>query len=566
MLWVLLWILLLITACPKPEQASFTLNLQEAAPGTVVVASLKNMTGIGAKVTVAQKNAQIVSTSASTVSFKIPNVGNDEIGEQPVIIQADNKSASGKIKIIRSEFSLDRGRASRGEKITGTVRGIALEGAKLSIAGKTLNLTILSKNKFTFVIPNTSPSDIQQVWLEPKNGTVRSVNIEVLGKVVSNRVSVIVNPAKVSQAKALLQQLGFKLSTALQDLGSNGECSGEYAEIDIGGIPLGQALERLKALEEDGTLLYIDPVSDWDTGSIDHIGAIGANTAHEINIYGTGVMIAILDTGVSPHSEIDSRLRTDLGYNFVANNNNTKDDFDDKSTNYKNDGHGTAIAVLAAGATLGVAPAAEIMPIKVCDSKGSCLSSNVILGVCRALEKAPDRKNLVLNLSLGGDTQVRALDAILRYALDEGVLIAAAAGNLGLDGSPAHYPAAYLLEGLVAVGSVKPHKNYWIPSDFSTRGKYLDIAAPGEFLKSGSPNGTSSPIYDNYRGTSFATPLVAGALALWRSANPTMSPAEIEQGLKDSATDLTQIGCPKNICTPEAVGTGLLNLSEEPTN
>ena len=567
MLWVLLLILLLITACPKTgsKEASFTLNLTEAAPGTVVIASLKNMSSTGAKVSVAQKSAQVVSTSADTVSFKIPNVGNDEFGVQKVVIQSAGKTASNTIKIIHAKFALDRDRTTHGEKITGTVRGIVLEGAKVSVAGKQVAIKILSSTKFTFLIPQTAPVDVQQVRLEPKNGPVLTQGIEILGNVVKKKVSVIINPAKVSQAKALLKQLGFTLSSELKDLGSKGACSSKYAEIDIGSVSLGQALETLKALEEDGILLHIDPVTEWDTGgqSIDHLAAIGARRAHARNIYGTGVMIAILDTGVSKHVEIEARLRTDLGYNFVANNNKTNDDFDDPTTVYKKDGHGTPIAILAAGYESGVAPEAEIMPVKVCDAKGICLSSNVILGVCHALEKAPDRKKLVLNLSLGGDTKVRALEAILRYALDEGVLVAAAAGNKGLDGSPTHYPAAFLLEGLVSVASLKPENSYWVPSDFSTRGKYVDIAAPGEFIRSGSPSSLQKA--DNiYSGTSFATPLVAGALALWRSVEPKMSPADIEQGLKESATDLTKIGCSKNVCIPEAVGVGVLNLINQP--
>ena len=521
------------------------------------------MSSTGAKISVAQKSAQVVSTSADTISFKIPNVENDEFGVQKVVIQSVDKTASNTIKIIHAKFALDRDRTTHGEKITSTVRGIVLEGAKVSVAGKQVAIKILSPTKLTFVIPKTAPVDVQQVRLEPKNGPVLTQGIEILGNVVKKKVSVIINPSKVSQAEAFIKQLGFTLSNELKNLGSKGACSGEYAEIDIDGIPLGQALEKLKVLEEDGILLHIDPVADWSTGSVDYLDTIGARRAHARNIYGTGVMIAILDTGVSRHIEIEARLRTDLGYNFVANNSKTNDDFDDLTTAYKKDGHGTPIAVLAAGDQSGVAPEAEIMPVKVCDAKGICLSSNVILGVCHALEKAPDRKKLVLNLSLGGDTKVRALEAILRYALDEGVLIAAAAGNEGLDGSPTHYPAAFLLEGLVAVASLKPENSYWVPSDFSTRGNYIDIAAPGEFIKSGSPSSLQK--VDNiYSGTSFATPLVAGALALWRSVEPKMSPADIEKGLKESATDLTRIGCPKNVCTPEAVGVGMLNLVYQP--
>ncbi|MER3483885.1 MAG: hypothetical protein C4332_12750, partial [Meiothermus sp.] len=59
--------------------------------------------------------------------------------------------------------------------------------------------------------------------------------------------------------------------------------------------------------------------------------------------------------------------------------------------------------------------------------------SNVVKGVCYALSQVPDRSKLVLNLSLGGDTPVDVLEAILKYALGKGTLIAAAGGNQGPD-------------------------------------------------------------------------------------------------------------------------------------
>ena len=567
-LWILLSILLLITACPDPsttsKTASFTLNLSQGAPGTVVIASLKNMTGIGATVTVAEKPAKIVSTSVNQVSFEIPNVAAEKYGIQKVVIKSGKQTASNRLKIIHAKFSLNKSRAARGETVIGTIQGISLDNAKLSVANKEVDFQKISNTKFSFVIPKDAPSNVQQVRITPKNGRELTSGIEILGNVVKNKVSIVVNPAKVAGIKAILSGLGFDVSGQLKELGGKGACAGEYAEIDIGGIPLGEALEKLKALEDDHTLFYIDPVADWVLGgeAVDHIGVIGADDAHKRRLSGKGTMIAILDTGVNPHSDIETKIRYDLGYNFVGNNKDVKDNYNDKSLPYKNEGHGTPIAVLAAGDELGVAPKAEIMPVKVCDKNGSCLSSNVILGVCHALEKAPNRKKLVINLSLGGDTRVKALEAILRYALDEGVLVAAAAGNQGLHGSPTHYPAAFILEGLVSVGALKQKEREWLPADFSTRGN-VDISAPGENLSSG-PASREAPIVVGFKGTSFATGLVSGALAIWRQAHPEMTPAEIEKAIVDSATDLVKAGCPVTVCTPDAVGAGMLNLSVEP--
>ena len=422
---------------------------------------------------------------------------------------------------------------------------------------------------------------------------------------------------------------------------------------------------------------------------------------------GSGTLIAVLDTGVGngPVTELGARLRSDLAYDFVNQDDIAEDDFD-QAADGTIEGHGTPIAVLAAGSASGVAPNAEILPIKTCDKDGKCLSSDVILGVCYAITEAQaEDKSLVINLSLGGDTPVDALEAVLDYALSQNVLVAAAAGNEGEFGSPIHYPAAHDLPGLVAVGALEaptlscvdfeeqkinpdvsysvgqgfndngvditfkpftfstgeiydlgnasitgddtnkslypnningdfafdfalegitltyfdqggtenlevngelqvvgalsefndttlggvnltvtsvtvgsgiigvlklegtitqfaiggqelfidnicPIKNSaWQTADFSTRGDYVDISAPGKAIRSSSP----SNVYSDYEGTSFSTPLVAGALALWREAKPTETAVNIETELKNSALDFGFL--------PVEVGAGLLNLS-----
>ena len=113
--------------------------------------------------------------------------------------------------------------------------------------------------------------------------------------------------------------------------------------------------------------------------------------------------------------------------------------------------------------------------------------------------------------AVGGDTPVEALKIALQAALGQGIPVAAAAGNQGTQGSPAHYPAALDLPGLVAVGALDRNLS---PASYSTQGVYVDLAAPGTGLECVTPGGGQGQC----TGTSFATPLVAGAMALWLSA------------------------------------------------
>ncbi|MDX2006326.1 MAG: S8 family serine peptidase [Meiothermus sp.] len=326
-------------------------------------------------------------------------------------------------------------------------------------------------------------------------------------------------------------------------------------------------------LEKLGIVFQADPHSLGGVDAVNYIGGVGLPGAiSDRRRTGKGVTIAILDTGVG-HPDLANFMGAQFlnntrilpGFNFVANNNDIRDDFDvpdPTETSTPAGGreryHGTIAAVLAAGESTsprqlgGVAPGANILPVKVCDSAGRCLASNVVKGVCYALNQVADRSKLVLNLSFGGDTPVDVLEAILAYAIRQNVQVAAAGGNQG-NNAPKHYPAAFSIPGLVAVAALGLDGSTWFPAPFSSRGPnqtYLDIAAPGADI------GFAFPIF-NYNGTSFATPLVAGAMALWREANPTLTPLQIEEGLKKSATVL-----PGRAATE--VGAGLLNLSSQP--
>lgn len=469
-------------------------------------------------------------------------------------------------------ISLSPAEVTRGETIAVTIKGFSTDGIKVFFANSTVQFVIVDKQKFTLLIPQVAPVGVQEIRVE--SGDKRpTANVKILGNIIANELVITLKP-NVNRADAIkqIEDLGFRFVQPFQSLEgkeADNPCSGELGTINVGNKPLGQALAELEKLN---IVFQADPQSGWGYDAVNYIGGVGAPAAQSRGRTGKGVTIAILDTGVG-HPDLanfmgiqfPNNTRILSGFNFVANNTTVTDDFDvpdpteTTSTPVGRERyHGTIAAVLAAGESTsprllgGVAPQANILPVKVCDSAGRCLASNVVKGVCYALNQVQDRSKLVLNLSFGGDTPVDVLEAILAYAIRQNVQIAAAGGNQG-NNAPKHYPAAFSIPGLVAVAALGLDGTTWFPAPFSSRGPnqtYLDIAAPGADI------GFAFPIY-NYNGTSFATPLVAGAMALWREANPTLTPLQIEEGLKKSATVL-----PGRAATE--VGAGLLNLSSQP--
>ncbi len=457
---------------------------------------------------------------------------------------------------LNQAVTLSVKRAARGEQVILTVQtSLPSFGNTIWVAGMPAQVFPNGLNSIKFIIPPGIPGGMQTVTLQNANLTV-STNIGVLGDVKPKTLIAIFKPGvQALDVINLLAQHSFKLiafhplTPPMKPQPPENACSGALGEIDVGGTPLGQALEEL---EQHDIVRNVDPESLWGIGAANHLEASGAPLAHQNHFRGQGTTIAVLDTGVSAHPELGKRLLSNQGYSFV----NDKLASDDDILN----GHGTPVAILAAGTSLGVAPAAQVLPIDVCNSQGQCLASDIIQGVCHALNKAPNGMGkLILNLSLGGDTPVEAMKAILEYAVGQGTLIAAAAGNQGSNNGGKqliwhqrlkHYPAAFDLTGLVAVGALEFKKvTGWGVADFSSEGTYVDIAAPGVNIRSGAPDGMNK----TYSGTSFATPLVAGGLALWRQARPGQTSALIYKSLITTTTPLEQ---PKTL-----IGNGMLNLS-----
>ncbi|MFE4634443.1 S8 family serine peptidase [Streptomyces sp. NPDC056773] len=279
---------------------------------------------------------------------------------------------------------------------------------------------------------------------------------------------------------------------------------------------------------------------------------IGADRAWQAGFDGTGVKIAVLDTGVD-------KTHQDLKNQVVGEKN-----FSDSPDTADRVGHGTHVASIAAGTgaasggTLkGVAPGAKVISGKVLDDRGYGSDSAVIAGMEWAVAEGAD----IVNLSLGsrdfpGVDPVEA--AVDRLSAQKGVLFAVAAGNDGAGESTVGSPGS--ADAALTVGAVDDKD---VIAEFSSRGPRVgdgavkpDLTAPGVGITAAAAPGSKldtapgaqhpAPGYLQLDGTSMATPHVAGAAALLKQKNPGWTGTELKGALtastKDGAAGVQQQG------------------------
>lgn len=193
------------------------------------------------------------------------------------------------------------------------------------------------------------------------------------------------------------------------------------------------------------------------------------------------VSIAVIDTGINIKLEY-FKGKLQKGYNAIDDSDNIED----------NNGHGTHIAGIIS--SMGNA---NILPIKALDDNGNGQS----ITVANAIKYAVEHEVKVINLSLGGRNYDRLLEEIIQYALDNGCLVIASAGNTY--GEAVIYPACF--DGVLSVGAIDREGNV---CKFSNRGDAVDVYAGGEKIVSILPNGE----FEEKSGTSQACAFVSGAV------------------------------------------------------
>ncbi|MCD0443104.1 S8 family serine peptidase [Glycomyces sp. A-F 0318] len=256
---------------------------------------------------------------------------------------------------------------------------------------------------------------------------------------------------------------------------------------------------------------------------------ISADAVWETGVDGSGVTVAVLDTGIDDtHPDLAGQVAATA--NFT-----TTEDYRDRN------GHGTHVASIVAGTgdpRSGVAPGADLVVGKVLDDGGGGQVSWLIDGMEWAAEQDADVVNMSLGLSPGHYEAPMLTDAIDELSDSTGVLFVVAAGNAGCDaciGSPGDAPSA------LTVGAVD-HDD--VLADFSNRGPVYegfglkpDITAPGVDIWAARADGTGEDDdpYTAYSGTSMAAPMVSGAAALLLAAEPDLTGPELKAALMAGA-------------------------------
>lgn len=193
-------------------------------------------------------------------------------------------------------------------------------------------------------------------------------------------------------------------------------------------------------------------------------------------------------------------------------------------------GHGTMVA----GLIHLVAPTASIMPVKVFAADGTATISQVVQGLYWAVDNGAN----VINMSFSTTQPSQTLRAAIQYANSQGVICVAAAGNDGMDETV--YPAGY--DGQVI--DVASTDNQEVRSLFSNFGHHVDLAAPGEAVITTYPGNHYAMVW----GTSFSSPMVAGAAALLIQVNKNLNLWQAKRALSQAEN----IG--------QGLGAGELNL------
>ena len=278
-----------------------------------------------------------------------------------------------------------------------------------------------------------------------------------------------------------------------------------------------------------------------------HMKSVGAESAWNRSC-GSGVVVAVIDTGVACYTEGGFKTGTDFGagncvagHNFVGKNDLAADDH----------GHGTHVGGTIAQVTnngvgvSGLSFCAKIMPVKVLSGSGSGTSADVAEGI----RWAADHGAQVINLSLGGGAPEAIGREAVAYAHRKGVVVMAAAGNsAGKVGFPAAYP------GAIAISATDQSQKI---ADFSCRGPEIALGAPGvavtqETLCRGSDGRDGCFAFQAFNGTSMATPHAAAAAALVVSQGVT-DPDSVLRALQSGADSKSN---------KELYGSGIINVKD----
>jgi serine protease AprX len=338
---------------------------------------------------------------------------------------------------------------------------------------------------------------------------------------------------------------------------------------------------RLANLAKDPEVEYIAPDRPVKAFLDNTAAAVNAPVAWASSLDGTGIGIAIIDSGVSGNDDLkDPKGANRIVYNQSFTTGGAGDQY----------GHGGHVAGVAAGSGKrstgnqyfrtfrGIAPNASIINLRVLDQNGAGTDSSVIAAIQTAINLKSKYNIRVINLSLGRSAQVSytqdPLCQAVEAAWNAGIVVVVAAGNNGRDNSmntsgygtiaaPGNDPYVITVGAMKTMGT--PSRTDDLIASYSSKGPTLfdhivkpDLVAPGNrtvslFVPGGqieaqfkqnaitkssyitNGGGGLSGDYFEMSGTSMATPVVSGAVALLLQQNPSLTPDQVKGRLMKTA-------------------------------
>jgi len=390
-----------------------------------------------------------------------------------------------------------------------------------------------------------------------------------LTQVRGDRIRLIVQPASEGDVSSLRGRLRGIVRRELQ-----GAVALEVSRADFAAMSQDSAFAHISA---DVPVVADMAITNKVTGA----GAMWQGTSGLLGLLstsgynGTGIGVAVVDSGIAPHSALDSRVMARV--NLVSW---------EASSNGDPYGHGTHVAGIVGGNTSaakyvttafagGSAPGVKLIDVRVLGSTGVGYTSDVIAGIDWAVANRFKYGIRVINLSLGhAVSEPAAIDPLCQAvarAVQAGVVVVASAGNYGLTStgapvlggitSPGNSPFAITVGAIDTAGTTTRADDTVAP--YSSKGPTRydlavkpDVVAPGTKLVSLEANGSylskkypawhiagsAKNAYFRLTGTSMATAVVSGGVALLLDANPYMTPGQVKMALQMGATFMPKAG------------------------
>jgi len=379
---------------------------------------------------------------------------------------------------------------------------------------------------------------------------------------------------------ALTQQAVSILNTYGQAVGGLPIVQGAAGYATSAGIRAMSQLPQLASIEQDAVVRPRRSAAaspTWPPGQLTSLypQEVNATRVWQQGGSGLGVTVAVLDSGIAADPDLGNRIQVEVGFAGA---------FDPQQPDPG--GHGTHIAgtiagdgTRSAGQYVGMAPHANLVGIQVLNTKGNGRVSSVMRGIEWAIAHKAQYNIRVLNLSFGarvlGSYKIDPLAAAVELAWKQGMVVVAAAGNGGPSSGTVESPGADPY--VITVGATDDRATLTLTDDtlawFSAWGtptdstpkpdllgvgrRIVSIRVPGSSIDTMLPDhvvtANNGSTYTRLTGTSMATAVVSGAVALLLQSRPTLTPDQVKQILTKTTQPFGQSAL------PTGAGSGLLD-------